>query len=108
MEYHGSWIEIIVFLESSLSLESVRLDGLLSNESGEMWAIRPDNDDFCFARTRPALIEGPCLKDRIEQFIVEGGICPLPMPHAPDRPEDWEHFTDTSFYDYHRRFSSDW
>ena len=106
-EYYGSWIEITVFLESSLSLESVRLDGFLSNESGEMWSVRHPRD-CCFAQTRPDLIQGPCLKDRIERFIVDGGTCPLPMPHAPDRPEDWEHFTDSSFYDFHRRFSSRW
>ena len=106
-EYHGSWIEMIVFLESSLSLENVCLDGYLSTESGEMWSICHYNGD-CFAQTRPGLIEGLCLKDRIEQFIVKGGTCPLPMPHAPDRPEDWEHFTDSSFFDFHRLFSSDW
>ena len=94
-EYHGSWIEIIAFLESSLSLASVSLDGLLSNESGEMWSI-------C-GQDKP---KGPCLKDRIEQFIVEGGTCPLPVPHAPERPADWEHLTDSSFVDPHRLFIS--
>ena len=107
MELHGSWIEIIVFLESSLSLESIRLDGFLSNERGEMWSICHQDGD-CFARTRLGLIEGPCLKDRVEQFIVEGGTCPFPMPHGPDRPADWEHLTDTSFFDFHRLFSSPW
>ncbi|KAM0799844.1 hypothetical protein BDR22DRAFT_854438 [Usnea florida] len=96
-EYHGSWIEIIAFLEKSLSLESVSLDGFLSNENGEMWSIH--NYDA---------IERPCLKERIEQFIVEGGTCPLPMPHAPERPADWENFTDSSFFDFHRLFSGLW
>ena len=91
---HGSWIELIVFLQSSLSLESVRLNGELSNGSDEEW-LAYDSGDSDIRCDGPQ--KGPSLKHRINTFIVEGGKCPLPFPHAPDKPADWKHLTDYSW-----------
>ena len=91
---HGSWIEIIVFLEGSLSLESVRLEGELSNGSDEWWwAYDSGDSDSRYGYPQ----KGPSLNHRIKTFIVEGGQCPLPFPHAPDRLADWKHLTDYSW-----------
>ena len=94
-ECHGSWIEIIVFLQCSLSLESVRLEGELSNGSDEMWWAYDSGDSDSRYGCRQ---KGPSLNHRIKTFIVEGGQCPLPFPHAPDRLADWNHLTDNSWY----------
>ena len=90
-EYHGSWIEIIVFLESSLSLDNVRLDGQLSNGRDELWWAEDCGDSDSRFRCPQ---KGPYLNHLIERFIVEGGTCPLPFPHDPDRPANWQHLTD--------------
>ena len=95
--HHGSWIEIIMFLESSLSLENVRLDGVLYNGNDELWCV---HDSSKFKSTFRCRQEGPCLNDLIKKFIVEGGTCPLPFPHASDRPADWKHLTDFSWADW--------
>ena len=90
-KYHGSWIEIIVFLESSLSLNNVRLDGQLSNGVDELWWTEDCGDsDSMFGCPD----KGPSLNHLIGRFIVEGGTCPLPFPHDPDKPADWKHLTD--------------
>ena len=94
-KYYGSWIDIIVFLESSLNLESVRLDGELCNGSDEIWCAHDPGDfDSTYFHCPP---NRPNLNQRIKDFIVEGGTRPLPFPHAPDKPSDWEHLTDFSW-----------
>ena len=84
----GSWVEIILFLHHSLNLESVRLNGVLSNQSDEVWlSSDPDerhNDGKSWYPT-----DGPCLKHRIERFVVEGGTFPLPMPSDAVRARVW-------------------
>ena len=86
---HGSWVEIILFLQRSLSLKTIRLGGYLSNELDETWCSHdPDESDYWrYVDGRPE--EGSCLKHRIERFIVEGGTCPLPMPHEAKASGGW-------------------
>lgn len=80
----GPWVSIILFLESALNLEKVRLGGILSNGSNEGWYVHdPDEIEFWGTRgTHPNLPppKGSCLKHRIEQFIVKGGEVPVPIP----------------------------
>lgn len=88
---HGSWVETILFLQSSLSLETVRLGGNLSNRWDEAWGIHdPDESDHWLRWGDGIPEEGSCLKHRIEQFVVEGGACPLPMPHDAKESGGWE------------------
>ena len=89
-EYHGSWVDIILFLQRSLSLQTVRLSGFLSNGLDEIWCLLdPDQSDYWRdVDGRPE--EGSCLKHRIEQFVVEGGTCPLPMPHEAKESGGWD------------------
>ena len=92
-ECHGSWVELIVFLQSSLSLDTVRLHGNLSNRWDEEWFIHdPDESEFWhsvgLSDERPE--KGSCLKHRIERFVVEGGVCPLAMPHDAKKAGGWD------------------
>ena len=89
-ERPGSWVEIIVFLQSSLSLTTVRLDGNLSNRWDEGWCIHDPDDSDYWSRFGGSLEEGSCLKHRIERFVVEGGACPLPMPHEAEESGGWD------------------
>lgn len=89
IEHHGSWVTILLSMQRSLSLKIVRLSGYLSNEWDEAWLIHdPDESEYWYHRDlRPE--EGSCLKHRIERFIVEGGTCPLPMPHEAKESGGW-------------------
>ena len=84
---HGSWVDIILFLQSSLHLQSVRLEGSLSNRLDEAWWSMDidEEDDYDIS------LHGPCLKHRIQRFVVEGGTFPLPMHDAVVRAGGWEH-----------------
>ena len=88
-EYCGSWVDIIIFMQHSMSLETVRLGGYLSNGLDEVWCLHdPDESDYWHdVGTRPE--EGSCLKHRIERYIVEGGTCPLPSPHDAKESGGW-------------------
>lgn len=90
-ECHGSWVEILLFLQRYLCLKTCRLGGILSNGLDEAWELRdPDESEFWRdACGRPK--EGSCLKHRIERFVVEGGTCPLPTPHAAKESGGWSY-----------------
>ena len=87
---HGSWVDIILFLHQHLKLESVRLNGILSNRWDEAWcSTNPDersaHDNFWYR------VGNPCLKHKIERFVVEGGTFPLPAPDDIIKAGDWQH-----------------
>ena len=89
-ECHGSWVEIILTLQSHLCLQTVRLDGNLSNGWNEGWSAVDHNksDDWHFVGERPE--EVPCLKHRVERYVVEGGTCPLPLPYHAEESGGWK------------------
>lgn len=71
-----SWIEMFFYLHNSLNLRYISLRGELANDLDEMWCFRelgPNDRDWGEGPGKPSQ-----LKHRIERFIVEGGICPLP------------------------------
>lgn len=81
-ERRGSWVEIIPFLQTSLRLDTVRLGGYLRNGWDEKWILRdPDESYHWLPEAKQPPERGSCLKHRVERFVVEGGPCPLLMPH---------------------------
>lgn len=70
---NGSFLSLIKFLQSSLKLEHVELNGNFCNHWDEgrvmNWKKKLANDE-------------ECLNSGIERFIVHGGSCPL---EAPDK-----------------------
>lgn len=98
----GSMIDLLHFIPQ-MKLQSVAIMGrwYVEEDSGEWHAHNAD--DFtadCFASTS---YEGPYVRDgmkaRVEQFMLEGGECPLPTWTAQGREEDiWEMKGDTSWH----------
>lgn len=79
-----SWVDVILFLQRSLKLEVVRLDGTLSTQHGEVWESHEPNE-------LPFWPSGNSrLKHRIEQYIVEGGTFPFPPLTEVQEAEGWE------------------
>lgn len=79
----ASWITIIQFLQKSLQLQHVRLEGrLLAPRDG--WITH--NDQHCQARAELFVSDDEkrenCLRKRIHRYILSGGECPL---QSPDR-----------------------
>lgn len=85
-DYTGSWVSKMLFLEQTLSLEEVQLNGNYSNSRDEAWPIHDPSDAnywWCMGTPKGKIPPvGSCLKHRIEQFLVEGGNFPLPVPKA--------------------------
>ena len=90
-DYHGSWVDIILFLQRSLSLGTLRLGGYLSNGLDEAWCLHDPDESEHWHNRDLRLEEGSCLKHRIERYIVEGGTCPLPMPHEAKASGGWNY-----------------
>lgn len=94
----GSWVDIILFLQTSLKLEAVRLDGTLTNQSDEVWESHEPNEPHAWPSAwRPS--RGSWLKHRIEQYIVEGGAFRFPTALEVQKAGGWEHmdFGDSSW-----------
>lgn len=108
-EYYGSWAETLVFLQNSLNLDTVRLGGRLTNSSGEQWRLPGSNLSGIIDCTRVIHPLGSSsLKQRIEDFVVQGGVCPLPTPHEAEKAGGWAYLnqhTDWSS-DFHRGYLS--
>ena len=78
-EYHGSWMDMILFLESDLNLTAVRLAGQLCNSLDEVWQL---DEPLGIERLSS---DEKYLKYRIERFITEGGPCPIQV--LPDNEQ---------------------
>ena len=89
-EFHGSWVEMILFLQTFLHLKSVHLGGFLINEFDEAWSLWDPDKPTHNLKVHERPKSGSCLKHRIERFIVEGGTCPLPMPHEAQASGGWD------------------
>lgn len=104
IEEYSSWIQFILFLGQSLSLEHVRFNGTFDTGGIETWVIR-DYRDVRFSWNMPAPKPYPedCLRYRIERFITSDCACPftacdidegsvpgLPWTWDEDRSWAWE------------------
>lgn len=99
-EVRGSWVSIILFLQSDLELKDVRLGGNLSNNWDEAWCIHgPDEDDQSVDIQRSSNSGGSCLKHRIERFVVHGGEFPLMLPENMEDVDDHQPYS--YFYERH-------
>ena len=91
----GSWTDTIHFLEKHLNLTSVAFEGVLGNGWNEAWYFENEEhiDDYDYKPLTETL------KYRIEQYIVEGGICPLDLPGGREnenRMDYWREIGDWS------------
>lgn len=71
-----SWLDIIEFLRSCLSLNRMRFDGLLYNDRNEAWQLE-NPVDTAFSSLSPEI----SLKSRIEKYICNG--CENPIERVP-------------------------
>lgn len=76
----ASWVSSIQFLQKSLHLKQVRLEGRLFARR-EGWITHDDE----YYQTRGELFvsdreSGNCLRKRIHRYILEGGECPFKNP----------------------------
>ncbi|KAL2042655.1 hypothetical protein N7G274_004414 [Stereocaulon virgatum] len=73
----SSWGSMLQFLRTSLQLKNVQFDGML-DACKETWIT---HDDEYYKARHIALVKSPeevTLRDRIENFVLKGGSCPLP------------------------------
>lgn len=78
---YGPWVDIIVFLQASLSLRNFRLDISLFNTRDERWY--PDS----------------CIRGRIERFVVEGGTAHFLSHMIQELSYDWGKHPDYDAFD---------
>ena len=94
----GSWTDTIHFLEEHLNLTRAEFVGVLTNRWNEAWFFEDKEDHIiCGCQNKP-LTE--TLKYRIEQYVVEGGICPLDLPRGREHDKKmdyWLEIGDCSF-----------
>ena len=84
----GSWTDTIHFLEEHLNLTSVEFEGVLANGWNEAWFFEYEDhiDDYDYKPLTETL------KYRIEQYIVEGGICPLDLPRGREKENKMDYW----------------
>ncbi|KAL9043794.1 MAG: hypothetical protein Q9214_003031 [Letrouitia sp. 1 TL-2023] len=90
---HGSWIDMIKFLQADFNLKHVQLGGILSNSWDEQWQV------YTLEELQPykVLYNKLHLKERIEAWIIHGGPSPLVDFETTDKGE-WKRLaTDTSW-----------
>lgn len=86
-----SWISIIQFLQSSLTLDHVRLERALRSAWGEEWYSLSKMNNALGIRLKEPKPFGPnCLRCRVEQYVIGGGPCPLSDSNktSPRTPRD--------------------
>jgi hypothetical protein len=65
--FESCWVRVIKRLQADLHLKEMRFAQFLGNYDSQSWDIL----EF-------GMYSGPgCLKERVENFVVHGGICPL-------------------------------
>ncbi|KAH7361042.1 hypothetical protein BKA65DRAFT_197328 [Rhexocercosporidium sp. MPI-PUGE-AT-0058] len=69
----GSWLDMIEFLRTSLSLERVRFGGILANGRNEAWKVSNPRMEI------PRTAYTDYLKPRIEKYICDGGKNPIEL-----------------------------
>lgn len=82
-----SWVSTIRFLQSTLKLNHVMLDGYLANGKNESWKTHPLEACPAETDTDSNLYHGEnSLRSRIERYILHGGECPI----SGDNFSNWE------------------
>ncbi|KAG4431350.1 hypothetical protein IFR05_013164 [Cadophora sp. M221] len=74
----GSWLDMIEFLRTSLSLKRMEFGGILANGRNEAWKVSEPRMEI------PGMSYGDFLKPRIEKYICVGGKNPVELV-PPDR-----------------------
>ena len=79
-----SWVSLIQFLQASLQLNSLQLDGRLEAVN-DFWITH--GVEYHKSRDASFVVNatGECLRDQIERFIIKGEICPLRRPNEDER-----------------------
>lgn len=108
----GSWTDTIHFLQEEPCLKTVNLCGTLSNRWCECWVssvpeLRRSLVD-AFTTEHPTLDAGwlrakplhETLRYRIEQYIVQGGICPLDPPPGREEENPWDWWNEIRDYSW--------
>lgn len=86
-EVGPSWVSTIRFLQSTLKLNHVMLDGYLANGKNESWKTHPLEACRTKIDTDSNLYHGEnSLRSRIERYILHGGECPI----SGDNFSNWE------------------
>ncbi|KAL9612723.1 MAG: hypothetical protein Q9167_002714 [Letrouitia subvulpina] len=70
---HGSWIDMIKFLQADFNLKHVQLGGILSNCWDENWHVFTPEELHPYKTS----FNKPPIKERIEAWIIHGGSTPL-------------------------------
>ncbi|KAL5326411.1 hypothetical protein ACEPPN_004096 [Leptodophora sp. 'Broadleaf-Isolate-01'] len=69
----GSWLDMIEFLRTSLSLSRMKFGGILANGRNEAWKVSGPRMDI------PGMVYEDYLKPRIEKYIRVGGKNPIEL-----------------------------
>ncbi|KAI4211368.1 MAG: hypothetical protein LQ351_005794 [Letrouitia transgressa] len=80
---HGSWIDLIKFLQADFNLQHVQLGGILSNCWNEHWVVVTKEELLPIKVS----CSKPHLKERVEAWIVHGGSLPLAHFETTDKGE---------------------
>ncbi|PVH82326.1 hypothetical protein DL98DRAFT_530420 [Cadophora sp. DSE1049] len=67
----GSWLDMIEFLRTTLSLGRMKFGGILANGRNEAWKIGPPRTDI------PQMPYSSFLKQKIETYVCKGGTNPI-------------------------------
>ncbi|KAH7417689.1 hypothetical protein BKA64DRAFT_306036 [Cadophora sp. MPI-SDFR-AT-0126] len=67
----GSWLDMIEYLHTNLSLDRMKFGGILANGRNEAWKVGPPRFDH------PAMPQSSFLKYKIENYICKGGTNPI-------------------------------
>ncbi|KAK0126840.1 hypothetical protein ONS95_008419 [Cadophora gregata] len=67
----GSWLDMIEFLRTTLSLDRMRFGGILANGRNEAWKVGPSLTNI------PQMPQSSFLKQRIERCVCKGGTSPI-------------------------------
>lgn len=67
----GSWLEMIEFLRTNLSLDRMKFGGVLGNGRNEAWKVGPPRTDIL------QMPHSSLLKFKIENYICKGGKSPI-------------------------------
>lgn len=98
---HGAWVEIILFLQSLLSLETIYLNGVFSNKVDEVWCSQNPGEhyyvkshevlDFRLGDSDSASDSSGhlSLKHCMERFVVNGGTFPPALPQEAQKAGGW-------------------
>lgn len=104
--HYSSWADVILFLRESLNLHDMRFKDYLVTEGCENWRIQ--EPVMAYVQGTPPVRESLKFRNRVENYVLEGGEFPLPWParkeqslwrdllkdFRPKLDETWEYHED--------------